>query len=619
MPRSHPAARRHLAGGLATALAAVLLLAGCTPGAPFAGPPTPQLVDGQHSSKLAASFQYGAFAVTAGYAVYDEVTTTLVVGTRWQNLSDDYATAPSRFGTVKLRLASGGEPASGEAVGWAESWVPPGESADLTFAWRYLPENPLEGGVLTVGDGGERVTTIALADGAGEQQLAAREVAVDRWADFGPHAVHVRGALLSAGHLSDNSQADAEHRVLRLALDVWNSTASRVGWVASDSLALRLPDGTVVKSRTTPSVREVVWSASEGSWVEFEVPDDALGDYDLLLFREAPGIFGEPVVGNEAVPIPITVTRADVAPAERPADAELPLPLIEPRVPSAGEGGEPAPAETPEADRTIEVEAPAVNAAGCDIQLTGAMFSPSTGRLDLDLAVSYRGADDAGGVFSVPPTLTLKTALGFAGRMAGALLQVNGLSSSGAPQRTVLTFFDLPSDFDPADAVLHLGRNARVAFAGEASPQLGSAQPLEAEAASAGEFTIDMQRYRVGYFTSTDLAPGMVQLQLEYTVTTSSDADHRTLFFNPTRQVYLSRDDGYVTVPSIDDPTGILQLEVGVPTRVREVFEVPRTSLEAGTIYLLVRSRDETDFPTPEGWLETTIPVVLGGTGSAAS
>jgi len=606
-------APRAFAALLTTALAAALLT-GCTDGGPFAGPPSPQLLEGQHSSTLATAFQYGAFEVTAGHAVYDEVTTTLVVGTRWRNLSDAWAKAPSRFGAVALEPSPGAAPVTGEVVGWDESTVPPGASADLTFVWQNLAENPLEDGTLRIGGAEDRVTTIALADGTGEQQLAAREVAVDRWADFGPHAVHVRGALLTAGHLSDNTQADAEHRVLRLTLDVWNSTASRVGWVASDSLALRLPDGAVVRSRVTPSMREVVWSAHEGSWVEFEVPDAAAGDYELLLFRKAPGIFGEPVVGNSAVPIPVTIADADLAPAARPAAADLPQPIVPPRP-----GGDaPGAAAAPAADVPFEVDAPAVNAAGCDIRVTGGVLSPTTGQLTLDLEVSYLGPDPGDGVFSVPPSLTLQTALGFDGRLAGTLLQVNGLQP-GIAQHVVLTFFEIPADFAPADAVLHLGRNARISFAGEATGQLTAPAAAEAETASAGEFTIDVQRYRVGFLTSADLAPGMVELELEYTVTTNSDKDHHTLFFTPTSQVYLARRDGYVTVPSIRDLTGVLQLEVGVPTTVHEVFEVPRTLLDDGVVYLLVRSRDETDFPTPQGWLETTIPVTLAGLGEAQS
>ncbi|AYF97014.1 hypothetical protein [Protaetiibacter intestinalis] len=593
--------------------AAALMLSGCTSAGPSTttGPALP-LLDGQHLAKPAAAFQYGAFDVTVGYAVYDDVTQSLYLGTRWRNLSDDYATAPSQFGIAQLRLEPDAEPVTGDVVGWDQSSVPPGASADLTFEWHYLTGDPLAAGVVGFGAAGGRMTTVALADGGGEQHLAAREVAVDRWANFGPHTVHVYAGLLSAGHLSDNTQSDGDHRVLRLSLDVWNSTASKVGWVASDSLALRLPDGSVVKSRTTPSVREVVWSASEGSWVEFEVPDDAVGDYELLLFRRAPGIFGTPIVGNSAVPIPVVVGDDAVASAERPADDELPIPIVAARPDPDGAVAPDAPAA-----RNIEVDAPAVEVAGCVVELTGATLSPFGvgSQLDLELEVRYDAPDDAEeGVFSVPPSLALPAAVEFGGRMAGAMFLANGLQD-GVPLRVTLSFPEIPPDADLSTAVLHLGKNAYISFAGEASPQPDTVHPLRVDPASAGEFTVDISGYRAGSLTDADLPPGMVDLQFLYTVETSSDANQHTLFFNPTSQVFLVRDDDYVTVASTRDYTSILNLEVGVPREVRTTFVVPRSALD-GTVYLLVRSRDETDFPTPEGWLETTIPVPLAGPGS---
>lgn len=608
---------------VALAACAALLLSGCTGsdgdrGTKEGPAKTLQLLDGQHSTVAAASFQYGAFAVTVGQAVYDEVEKALYVGTRWRNLSDDYATAPLRFGAVQLALGDDA-PVPGDVVGWQQSSVPPQATADLTFIWRYLPGDPLKTGVLRFGAQSERVTTVALADGAGEQQLAANTVEVDRWANFGPHTVHVTGGTLGAGHLSNNSQADADHRVLRLSLDVWNSTASRVGWTASDSLALRLPDKTVVKSLNTPTVEEAVWSASEGSWVEFEIPDAAAGDYDLLLFRRAPGVFGLPIVGNSAVPIPIHIDERALAAAPKPKKADLPVPIVSDR--RAADGSAPA---APGPEVSLTVSAPAVNVSGCEVALLGGTHSPASTSVELRLGVTCGTPAEtaatngdatgaAGAMLSaIPPSLTLKTALEFDGRMEGALLIASGLTP-GVQATTTLRFPDIPADFDPAGAVLHLGRSAWISFAGKGEPQTPASRPVQADETVAGEFTVMLQSYRVGSFTDTDFASDRVELELVYTVTTSSDANQHTLFFNPSRQLMLSRDDGYVTLSSPHDYTGIVELEVGVPKQVRQVFEVPKALLESGTVYVLVRSRDETDFPTPEGWLETTAPVVLTG------
>jgi hypothetical protein len=612
MPRAaniHRAASRLTVG---LVLGAVLLLTACVPTGDSTGTPAaPALerLDGQRSSVLGTSFQYGAFTVTVGYAVYDEVEQALYVGTRWTNLSDDYATAPPRFNLFQLQTASVDEPVAADVVGFDESAVPAGASADVTFAWHYLAADPLGDGELLIGAGDQRVTTIALADGTGENQLAAREVPVDQWSNFGPHTIHINSALVTAGHLSDNSQPDAAHRVLRIGFDVWTSTPSRVGWLSADSLALRGPDGAIVKSVDVPSEREVTWGAIEDSWAEFEIPDDGAGNYEFLLFRRTPGVFGNPVLGNSAVAIPLTIDASAIRPVdvdERPEAADLPLPIVEAR-----KNPDPAaPVPEPGPDRQVGIDAPSVNAAGYEIELVDGTYSPSGGNFDLNVEVTWRGADIGDDEFSVPPSLALPTALEFDERMAGALLLANG-GQAGPPERVTLRYYDIPDDFDPDTAVVHLGNNAWISLAGKSAPMFPDEFVAEAAPANAGEFTIDVRSYRAGYFTGADPAPGLVEIEITYDLTTSSGASDHTTFFNPTSQVFLAREDGYVTAASPQDYTGILQLEVGVPQRVTTTFIVPTASLAVDTIYLLLRSRDETDFPTPQGWLETTIPVTL--------
>lgn len=596
--------------GVAGALAAVLLLTGCGPTAAPDGPPDApaiELLEGQRSAVIGTGTQYGAFEVTVGYAVYDEVAQVLFVGTRWANRSDDYATAP-RFNVARLDLGTGAEPTAGEVIGFDESAVPPGFAADVTFAWRYLAADPLADGRILFGAPGEHVASVALDGGGGDGQVALREVEVDEWANFGPHTIHVDEALVGAGHFSDNLQAPDGKRVLRIGLDVWTSTPSRVGWVASDSLALRLPSGGVVKSRIVPSVREVTWGAIEDSWAEFEIPAGEVGEYELMLFRRAPGIFGEPVVGNSAVFLPIDITDEafmPVGPADRPDGAALPRPIVEPRKDPA------APPPVPGPDTAVELTpAPPVMAAGYGIELVEGVHSPAAGTLTLTLSVTYLGPESGDGVLSVPPSLTLPTSLQYGGRMTGALLLANG-GTAGRAQQVTVTYYEIPADFIQTGPVLHLGNNAWIGFDGQSEPAIPSSRDVEAEAAAAGEFTVDVHSYRVGYFTGLDPAPGMVEIQFGYDVTTSSDESDHTLFFTPNYQLYLSREDGYVMTSSPLDATGIQQLELGVPKPVTTTFAVPRTWLDAGVLYLLVRSRDELDFPQPDGWLETTIPVHL--------
>lgn len=587
----------------AIVLCGTLSLASCTSTATSGEPRSTSLDlrDGQRGSSATASFDYGAFAVTIGYAVYDESAQALFVGTRWENLSDGYATAPPSFQLVRLRTPDGHE-SPGDVMGFDQSAVPPGTSAEVTFVWRYLAADPLDEGELVIGALGARATTVALDGGHGENQLATREIAVDRWLEFGPHTVHLHSAMLGPGHLSDNTQADAAHRVLRLGFDVWISTPSRVGWLPDQSLALRLPDGGIVRPRLVPSVREMTWSAIEGSWAEFEVPDDAAGDYELLLFRRVPGVLGTPVVGNSVAGIPFTVDEAREAPRSIEA---LPRTALEPRAGSA-RAAEPAP------DREIDVDAAPVNAAGWALTVTGGTLSPTNGRLVLAVEARHLGAASEDGVFAVPPSLVLPTALEFGARMTGAMLIINGTATERTAKAS-LEFWEVPADLDLTTAVLHLGNNARIAFEGGSAPVIPERLRAEAETATAGEFTVAVHDYRVGYLTGTDLAPGLVELEVGYDLTSSSGASDQTTFFNPTSQMFLSRRDGYVTVASPMDLTGIQHLEVGMARRMTTTFVVPRQSLESGIVYLRVRSRDEMDFPRPKGWLETTIPVTLTG------
>ncbi len=597
--------RRALAATAALAMLP-LALSACTGAPPAAAQPFP-LLTGQHAVTIDRSLQYGAFTVEVGYAVYDEVGKSLTVSTRWTNLSDGYATAPSGFGIMRLRTPDA-DPVSGDPVGPSDAPVPAGESSELSFVWSYLEANPLADGQLVIGQDGGRLTTIALADGAGENQLAARPVPLDAWANLGAHTIHVTNALLSAGHLSDNTQADASHRVLHLDFDVWISTARRAGWVTGDYLALKLPDGTIVKPRDGVDSREMTWSVVEGAWAEFEVPDEGAGDYQLLLFRRAPGLLGGDVEGNSSVALPFTIddaALAPVSPSEQPKEGKLPLPLIPARPAPDGT----APPE-PAADAPFALEAAEVNVSGYAVRVTGGTFSPASHQLTLDVEARYLGAV-ADGEFSWAPSLTVGTVLEFAHRTSGSLLVAAG-ASGNEPIRTTLAYNGMPDDFDLHAATLLIGNNARISLGdGASAPAVPEWLDAKAERSNAGEFAIQVRSYRVGAFTGTERKPGQVELEISYDVTTSSDASQRTLFFNPTSQVFLSRDDGYVQFAPDQDTTGILQLEVGVPKRTSTTFVVPAASLEKGVVYLLVRSRDETDFPTPAGWLETTIPVVL--------
>lgn len=590
---------------IAAVVAAATLLSGCTSAPPEEDPGPVELLEGQRLATLGTVFQYGAFTVTVGYAVYDAVAQTLFVGTRWHNLSDDYAIASPEFGMLGLRTSPGAAPELAQLPSWESATVPPGGSTEVTYLVPNLEEDPLDAGELIVGVREERLTTISLVDGGGESQLLPREIPIDDWANLGAHTIHVRSALLTAGRLSDNTQLDPDHRVLRVEYDVWTSTPRATGWLAADYLYLRRPDGSVVQSRYVEGVRELTWSAIDNQWAEFTVDDGGSGDYELLLMRRNPGLLGGTVEGNTAVAIPLTIDEVAFAPvsdADRSELLDLPVPVV------AARQDPTTPAPTPPPDEEIALELPVLNVPGFLLQFQTASFAPSKGQFSLHGVATSLHPAPAAGIFTSIPNLDLPTALESDGRVRNARLFASG--SEAVTGVAVTLTYPTPPGFDPATAILHIGRSVSIALSASEAPAVPVWRVADAEVAAAGEFVVEVLAYRTGLITGADLAPGYVEIELDYTVTSSTDETWRTTYFNPMTQALIAREDGYVAIPQQHNYDHVA-LKVGEPHEVKTAFAVPAEELESGFFYLLVRSRDESAYPYASGWIETTIPIGL--------
>jgi len=145
-------------------------------------------------------------------------------------------------------------------------------------------------------------------------------------------------------------------------------------------------------------------------------------------------------------------------------------------------------------------------------------------------------------------------------------------------------------------------------------PPAPTEQPITAEPAVAGDWTVQLISYRVGLFDSaTPAPPGMRDLELTLDATIAPTAQPKALglWFRGAAQLFLASPDGYLVQPVEDHR--LVPFQPGDTQSATVTFRVPE-SFQPGTYRLVLRSTDETTDVTADGWIETSFSAALGTT-----
>lgn len=591
------------------------MLAGCgttvtptpspTPGqTPLPSPSGPSRPASQPSRDIGARFQSGPFVLTVGEAVHDTVAQTLYLAIRFENLSNIYA----GLVTEAAVLLDGQELSLFPLV--PPSSIPPGLSSDITYEVSVGEGDPLKDGVLRWGRSDETQTTIRLADGAVEGFGVPRDLAIDGWGQIGREAVHLTGAVLFADAIRAPRAPTGQH-VLRLVFDEFASSPSVVnGFVPSDQLTLAWPDGTThdALSGSDGRLPQMSWTSTTGNYADFAVPADPAGQYQALLAsvsRSAMGTFHTDLI--DRVPISFALDQATVT-TSPPGSAIVNLPRA--ILPPAE--GDPAPVAVDLALTTGEVNLPGIGYRAKHLR-----WDPATATASIDgeawLMKPVVPPDD--GLLSTPSIFQPWMHLRIGDRLYNGTLHGTEIPTitPDAPVPVTYDFAFMPA-MDPAGATLFLGQDYTapsvlplVPDSGDAiDPPLPVEVPVSAPAVSAGNYTVQLESYRLGLPREGVLPPtGMRALEVIFDVTAHQVENPGAfgLLFATGTQLFLTAPDGYLQQAASAD-TAYFDND-GETRRVAATFFVP-ASWNGGTLPFTVRSRDEIRDITGDHWTEVS-------------
>ena len=579
-------------------------------------PPAPtttapiELAAGQVLHHIGTTFQYGAFLVTIGDAVYDKAEGTLFIGARFRNLSSQWAQPETA-----AALTTGGTeyPLFGVVVD-----VPPARSADVTITVESLPADPAPAGTIAWGRPDRDQPVIALAgNGAGKNLFRPTPLAVDTWAAIGKYGVHVTGAEVLAGALDLNLQADPGQRFLRLTFDEFAARLDPVnGFYPVEHLTLVRPDGeTVEGTESSEGFATLSWTAAGGNWIEFPIPADPAGRYELLLSSLSPKGFStlHPEL-VERVSAPFRLGALQVAKAV--ADPTTPRPTLT----SLTE-------VTPGAKAVdVPLDAGVLNVPGFTFTPERLQWDPAAANATVTGTAKYiqTESDDTTGILDTDPQFSFTTLLASGGQFTNCAPDEPPTVPRGRPVEVVL---QCPSTYalDPNAVGLLMGPRSTQA----SSIPLGPKSPvpayppapidakITAPKVTAGDWTVQLVSYRVGLLQSAVFAtPGRRQLEVRMKITASPSARVSALglSFTSGKQVFLAGADGYLTQPVAD--SGLVSYEPGATHEQSVTFSVP-DSFTGGDIALVLRSNSEVGEIGFDRFTETTFVAHLAQVGAA--
>lgn len=554
------------------------------------------LSSSQKSREVDATFQSGQFLITLGEVVHDAETERLYLGLRFQNLGDSWA-APGAEGTLRI-----GEADHHIFLGPATA-VPPATSIDVTGEVRIADPDSISG-VLVWGRSDETSTTIELASGTADGFGRPRPLRLDAWGQIGRFSVHFTGGTLLADALR-SPRAPAGHHVIRLEFDEYTSTASPVnGFHPTEHLLLQWPDGTVVEPLSgTPGRAPMSWTASTGNNVEFAVPTEFTGHYQVLLAS-----VGKHSLSNlhpdlvERVPIEFEISDETLgAPTFVPG-----MPLPQPRLPS----------DLAVANSFDEaVSTPEVNISGFAFRATRLTWDQDESIAILEgearlLPPIQTARTDA--IFSTPVHFAPRIALESNGRLYSGIGAVPPVMTLGTPQ-AVSYEFRFVDELDPRSANLFLGRDhmtpSILPLGPDSSyrldPEVPEIRVISGPVVTVGNYVVEPVAYRFGLPRELDRPPaGMKALEVVVEVT-AREVESPGAFglgFDTRTQLFLTHRDGYLLQSANHEH---VDLEDGGKARLGATFYVP-AGWRPGTIVLTVRSVNEITAVTRLDWVEAT-------------
>ncbi len=575
------------------------------------------LANGQIEHALNATFQYGAFLITIGDAVYDRAAQAMSLALRMKNIGGHWnmTTYPAT-----LHLHSGDQPMIGNAID-----VPPQTTTETTVSFAGVDSDPFTDGSITWGKDDEESPSIQLRDGQLAHGWRPATIPLDGWATIGKYSVHVTGGQILAGQLDLDAQAAAGQRILRLDFDEFAAVQDPVnGFYPIEHLTLRDPDGNVVdRLESSDGVAPVSWTATAGNWIEFPIPAAIEGDYELLVASLSPkavGTLHPELIERVALDFNLPVVEAGRAPS-----TPAPIPVLSP-VTSASTAAKPI-------DVALTVGS---------VNVPGFLYTPNHVRWDpvdktatvdgtatlltqhpadsADQTASPSAAGAAAGLLDIPATFTFSELLVSGGRSFTGIIDGDGTVAPGVPTPISLQFLDVDA-FSLDDAALFIGSRGSAAssipLGKESTVPLYPPEPttfaIDASPATAGEWTIHPIAYRIGLFdVGADVPPGMRELQIISDVSVSPTAVVKDLglSFRGSVELFMARSDGYLRQPVADNQLQMYQ--PGETHRIAVTFLVP-DAFRPTRIGLVLRGGDETADVTTDVFPETTFPVILGG------
>jgi len=583
----------------------------------------------QRSVDVGATFDWGAFRLTIGHAVFDRDLQAVGIGVRVHNTATIWQ--QTTWSGAEVRSGGKGTVLFGPVVD-----LPPGAIAEVTLNAQLVTGDPLDGGSFHLGSATQPsvdVPLVARGDAPANPELfLATPVAIDGWASIGKYTVHATSGLLLSSSPDLVAEPVGNERVLRITYDLFAIRQDPVnGFGPGEHLKLRRPDGKTVDALIgSKAPFPVSWSAFAGNTVDFAVPADAAGEYSLSISSISPISLVPHPERIERVEMPFTaVIGAPVAPAPTPSAIPDLTVLRDPTKSSAPPSGSPS----APVDLALDVTG---NPTGFLVHVSRLKRAAGSNDVRVEAKVNSltrrptgedKSPGKAGGLFDVDPQFSPTVALITRGQVVPGTIDATEFGIP--PDGRTLAFKFTPSVAtgapapDLSDATLVIGnRSDRPAFIplGSTSPMpldpippSAEGVPIDALPIVSGDWSVDVLASRTGLFSGS-VAQGKVQLEVDLEVTAASNAAVKSLglTFRPEAQVFLARPDGYLKQAV---KTNSLQFfEPGQTFRMQVVFELDSGVLDrrgsVGSDGVVIRSRDESG-EIPEAFVETKAAVNL--------
>ncbi|HEX5542548.1 MAG TPA: hypothetical protein VFX60_13485 [Micromonospora sp.] len=605
----------HLSRLLSAGLAAVLVISGCT-GERSDGDDKPPAQDalvlapGQTRHHVGTSFQYGQFLATVGDSVYDENTKKFYLAVRFQNIGDGWAEpyVPAHLTTASVPSITLNPDEFRR--------VPPLVVQTVTYVGDSVETDPTPDGRVTFGPPDRDQPVIALDPAQESTLFLSRPQELNGWLQIGKYAVNVRRARVLAGQLSNNQQAEAGQRILRLDFDVYCNRYDPVGgFFPAEHLILAAPGGDQPQETIGASegFAPRSWTVSTGNWVEFVVPADYAGTYTLLLSSVNTGGFTLHPELIERVALPITLEDGEPEPV---AKADPALPRLPTPAPTAS--SQPSPAEPEPLD--VDLKSGAMNVPGFTYTPTRLHYDPAAQTAVVEGDAVYIESDNStgDGLLDTPPQFGFNANLVSRGRLYNGSITGNSVVARQGSTPITITFLSV-TELDPADLGLVIGTGTGPAATlplGPRSPVIADPPPISGGAVSApqvtaGDWSIQLLSYRVGHLHQVRrIRPGQRELELKLKVSASASAKAKGLglIFRPAGQVFLLSSGGYLTQALADG--GIGDFEPGQTHVLTVTFAVP-DAFTPGLLGVTVRGGDEITDIFTNSFAEVTFPAEL--------